>query len=111
MKTCPICHAVAFDDAAVCFGCLYRFEEESEGGERASQNLVQENIDEPEERDDGRMASDAGKCDFVGDALQPRDAQQIETQASPPAFFIKMVPVMQDSGAVSWTCSVGVEEV
>ncbi|WP_087881572.1 hypothetical protein [Arabiibacter massiliensis] len=28
MKTCPICHARAFDDAEVCFGCLHRFADE-----------------------------------------------------------------------------------
>ena len=27
MKTCPVCQAVAFDDAAVCYGCLHRFGE------------------------------------------------------------------------------------
>lgn len=27
MKTCPVCRAVAFDDAEVCFGCMHRFEE------------------------------------------------------------------------------------
>ncbi|OUO92123.1 hypothetical protein B5F40_01985 [Gordonibacter sp. An230] len=25
MKVCPVCHARAFDDAEVCFGCLHRF--------------------------------------------------------------------------------------
>ncbi len=25
MKECPICKAVAFDDAQVCYGCLHRF--------------------------------------------------------------------------------------
>lgn len=29
MKTCPICSAKAFDDAAVCYGCLHRFREEA----------------------------------------------------------------------------------
>ena len=28
MKTCPICHAVAFDDAETCYGCLHRFAED-----------------------------------------------------------------------------------
>ena len=28
MKTCPICHAVAFDDAQICYGCLHRFDAE-----------------------------------------------------------------------------------
>lgn len=27
MKTCPVCHARAFDDAQMCFGCLHRFDE------------------------------------------------------------------------------------
>lgn len=27
MKECPTCGAPAFDDASVCFGCLYRFDE------------------------------------------------------------------------------------
>ena len=27
MKTCPICHAVAFDDAAICYGCMHPFDE------------------------------------------------------------------------------------
>lgn len=32
MKTCPVCHAGAFDDAQVCFVCLHRFDELAEGG-------------------------------------------------------------------------------
>ena len=27
MKVCPICHSKAFDDAAICFGCMHRFGE------------------------------------------------------------------------------------
>ena len=27
MKECPTCGAPAFDDASVCFGCLYRFDD------------------------------------------------------------------------------------
>lgn len=26
MKVCPVCKAKAFDDAAICYGCLYRFD-------------------------------------------------------------------------------------
>lgn len=29
MKECPICKAIAFDDARICYGCLHRFEEEA----------------------------------------------------------------------------------
>lgn len=28
MKECPICKAIAFDDAKICYGCLHRFDEE-----------------------------------------------------------------------------------
>lgn len=35
MKTCPICEAKAFDDAAVCYGCLHRFDEERGSAEAA----------------------------------------------------------------------------
>lgn len=27
MKECPICKAIAFDDAKICYGCLHRFDE------------------------------------------------------------------------------------
>ena len=25
MRVCPVCHARAFDDAEVCYGCMHRF--------------------------------------------------------------------------------------
>ena len=31
MKTCPICKSRCFDDMAVCYGCLHRFDEETAG--------------------------------------------------------------------------------
>lgn len=47
MKTCPVCHARAFDDAEVCFGCLHRFAEDeppkpapSQGGDAAAQGFA-----------------------------------------------------------------------
>lgn len=27
MRECPVCKAIAFDDAEICYGCLHRFEE------------------------------------------------------------------------------------
>ena len=26
MKICPVCKAIAFDDASICYGCLHQFE-------------------------------------------------------------------------------------
>lgn len=31
MKRCPVCAATTFDDAEVCYGCLYRFEAQEKG--------------------------------------------------------------------------------
>lgn len=28
MKSCPRCHATLFDDMAICYGCMFRFEPE-----------------------------------------------------------------------------------
>ena len=38
MKECPVCKAIAFDDAQVCYGCLHRFEP-GEGAMSAVGNL------------------------------------------------------------------------
>ena len=35
MKTCPVCEALAFDDAPICYGCLHRFGEEDARSEAA----------------------------------------------------------------------------
>ena len=42
MKSCPICHAVAFDDALLCYGCPHRFEEAPPGGARADGGRLEE---------------------------------------------------------------------
>lgn len=31
MKTCPVCKAVAFDDARICYGCLHRYDWDEPG--------------------------------------------------------------------------------
>ena len=30
MKTCPVCHATAFEDAEICYGCMHRYTEADE---------------------------------------------------------------------------------
>ena len=74
MKTCPICNAVAFDDAEVCFGCMHRY------GDQETEPKPPEPI--------------------AGD-----DASPILPD-TPPAFFIRMIPVLEQSGGVTWSCSV-----
>ena len=38
MKTCPVCHAVAFDDAELCYGCLHRFAKDDEPCQASKEN-------------------------------------------------------------------------
>ena len=85
MKTCPICNSVAFDDAAICFGCMYHYDKQesevpSEGAEAAKHVML------------------------PGGALHARHG------SVPPAFLIKMIPVFESSGAIAWSCSVDVAE-
>lgn len=53
MRVCPVCHARAFDDAEICYGCMYRFS----GKEAAA----------PPMPGDARKGGDAG--------LPPQEAQ------------------------------------
>lgn len=77
MKTCPICGAVAFDDAGTCFGCLHRFE--AGGG------------DVPAPAPASSEVRDEPKAHIPGCAL--------------PSFLITIAP--PDGGAKKdWTCSV-----
>lgn len=76
MKVCPICHARAFDDAKVCFGCMHRFGEESARVLPAPAAPAQ-----------GAHAEVAG----------------VE---APPSFLIKLTPPSLVDASRAWTCSV-----
>ena len=46
MKVCPVCRAVAFDDATVCYGCLHDFAREGEDREPLPTSGVPLNAEE-----------------------------------------------------------------
>ena len=77
MKTCPVCHAVAFDDAAICFGCLHRYDEDSE----ASAPTMPLAPVEP--------AGPAGHA-----------------ASSAPSFLVRFTPLLEPSGSLAWSCTV-----
>lgn len=90
MKTCPTCHAVAFEDASVCYGCLHRFDEGGSGGCR-------------EQPPSGGSVADA-PC-FCGSS--GTDGQRSATEPSqPPEFCIRLKPSAGADGAVTWDCAV-----
>ena len=83
MKTCPICQAVAFDDARICFGCMHRYDDPA-------------GPDTPQE---SSMHADGGP-----------DSPSEETPDFPPAFYIKLIPAHRGPAGVSWRCSVGIAD-
>lgn len=82
MKTCPVCRAVAFDDARICFGCMHCFDETDKSG------IANSAMEQTCAHD-----CEPGSFEAVGRAV-------------PPAFLVKMVPALEETGIVSWTCSV-----
>ena len=86
MKICPICKAATFDDAGICFGCMHRFEDEEASGEQVGQGGAPSAMEQPV-------------------AVPPWQGEP-----ALPAFYIKMVPVVQGAGGVSWACSVEMAE-
>lgn len=130
MKTCPICHAVAFDDAQICFGCMYRYEkaQEEPGGPFANVDARSDifaNVEESCEPGNRHNAGDEPSIQHVigGDDEHGRYESQTEeidaadATSGPEAvcrdalgFVIKMVPVCEESGAIAWSCSVDLVE-
>lgn len=79
MKTCPVCQAKAFDDALVCYGCLHRYDD----------------------LDPTPGVDDNGAETVVPMAIDAHVPQ-------PPQFSIKMTPLQDAAGAITWNCAVDV---
>ncbi len=63
MKTCPICHAGAFDDAQICFGCLQRYGEHEERGVPIASSPSREIASSTTGRCREKSLIEAGKAD------------------------------------------------
>jgi len=82
MKICPICDARAFDDAPICYGCLYRFDEEE-------------------------CSADNQPSDAWADCASDEGAK---VEALAPEFLIRFTPVAGAVGTVTWSCAVEVAD-
>lgn len=90
MKTCPVCQAKAFDDARVCYGCLYRYDDS-----------------EPRlDIDCGEGSKQAPSCDSCSVSVGGGEGDSTSQAPHPPGFHIKLVPMADSSGAVTWSCAV-----
>lgn len=82
MKVCPVCDALAFDDAETCFGCLHDYREDARGvAVHPARDVALESKEEKV------IASPVESSRF-------------------PGFLIRFVPEADSSGAVTWSCSV-----
>ena len=105
MKICPVCGARAFDDALICYGCLYRYEEEREYLEEDqmhdiwADNSADDNV-KIEMFASGKTAGEGAKeSDLLGDVPK-------QVTFSAPEFLIRFKPVTSAAGDVTWSCSV-----
>ena len=85
MKVCPVCQAKAFDDAKVCFGCLHEFERQ----------------DAVLEQDDVTAGGEA-----IGPETEEESPDAIARPETLPEFVIRFAPVLEESGNLTWTCTV-----
>lgn len=90
MKTCPVCNALTFDDAVVCYGCMHRYDHVDD-----SRNAFEEG--------ESVVVPLAASAPESGNHLGYSDGFPSDL---PPEFCIKMVPNIRQSGAVTWDCSV-----
>lgn len=83
MKICPVCKALAFDDATTCFGCMHPFGPVSTGAS-------------------GRGYSAAGAAVKPAPAVQEK---QNRDAVAASRFVITLEPALKD-GQTVWSCSV-----
>ena len=95
MKTCPVCQALCFDDMAVCFGCMHRFED-GEGGQPGAS--AQPRAVQPRAVQPGASAQPQA---VQPHAVQPRAVQpHVDSRNVPPVDMQPTVPSQPDGFAV-----------
>ena len=96
MKQCPICQALAFDDAKTCFGCMHDY---SAGSAASAKHAMIPGIGSAA-GEEGLQAPPASNSDAA------KTAKAILAPEAPPAFVIQIKPERERSGLTSWTCTV-----
>ena len=99
MKTCPICQAITFDDAAICFGCMHHFEE------KANEEADVHAQAKPTCNKNVQQAAETTGFPFPTSNLLPNDSTHIASKP-PAAFTVRVIPVAKPEGDVFWDCRV-----
>ena len=113
MKECPICGARAFDDARICYGCLYRFSQgEAEQGD-AMDGRLDDFVGGKEDSAATWLADESMSKAADGFELEPTKtlasamAEAIAGGAgNMPALRITLTPPEDLASGASWQCAV-----
>lgn len=125
MKICPVCSAVAFDDALVCYGCLHQF---TDGNKTSIQEdecqtincshakvSTQECVDEIKQEllindamQDQLQATEIVTTEKIGKhaALDSITEHASRIVSEAPQFNIRMIPIFDSAGSLTWNCAV-----
>lgn len=108
MKTCPVCRSIAFDDAAICYGCLYDFAKEEEGAEAAPTHILSERLVQPDKHNQlgGKETPEA--CESIGKHAFGQD--EADGRGRGVSFVITLTPEGEVGVPTSWRCTVDAVE-
>lgn len=98
MKDCPICGAMAFDDARLCYGCLHDFTQD-DGGKAVRADAV----GRPSVEGEAGEANRAGiECGHAPGAALPERGED----CGRATFLLSLAAAPAPDGALEWTCTV-----
>ena len=117
MKTCPVCHAVTFDDASVCFGCLHRFDTVSASADGKAGRHGKSGVRGVVPGGQGVLPAlviDREQSSGPSEPLDVRGACQAPARSTVlgqpgAAFVISVLPRRTAEGAVAWYCDVAAQ--
>lgn len=136
MKACPVCGALAFDDAATCFGCLHAYgdgdpeieEVFAEGAVALESAAVEEDVDAGEGADAAEGVAAAKSAEAVESAVSAKGAEEgvvldgegnlgaalplqfpfdfFKTGGLPAHFVVTVELLQHKKDDAAWKCSV-----
>ncbi len=95
MKECPVCKAIAFDDAQVCYGCLHRFEPGE--GARGDLDAACGKVGSEQSADHGATPGAARTAQAAPTAVCPDAPPQVPPGSSASAVSRSTSPVAESS--------------
>ena len=118
MKTCPVCNALAFDDASMCYGCLHTFDEDdcahdNENSSPSGMPIASFDISAPAKSpSEGTQTDSPSQEAFVdvgnefNSPIGPNGNASENAPAGQATFLLTLTPVGSHIENREWECSV-----